>query len=527
MRRALVVGAFAGALLVAGGGSARAHPLGNFTVSRFSRVVAERDAVTVHYVVDMAEIPTFQERALIDADADGRISATELDAYARRVAPRLRDGVSLSADGAPVDLEVASARARLSPGQGGLKVLRVDAAFIGELAEPEAELNYRDDNFSARLGWREIVATAKGGQGIVASSVPERSISHGLRSYPRDRLSSPPDVAVAKLSVRPGAVAASREAPGNGAGGGELDALAGAFASLVEARVSPGFLALALVVALGAGALHALGPGHGKTVMAAYLVGGGASVRNAMSIGVAVSLMHTASVVVLGLVTLWASKAFAPEAVYPWLSLAAGVVVLGLGAWLLAVRLRARRRAQHTARAQHGSLDVAFAVVATPEPALAMAERPAPSAPAPGALRSHKRFDDGHGEHHSAAHAHAHAHARDLHHHHGPPPGGPPLSSRGLAAVALSGGLLPSPSALVVLLGAVALHRIALGVFLVGAFSVGLAAALTGVGVLVIKARSIATMRLGAGLGALLPVLSAAAIVAVGLVLTGRALASL
>ncbi len=105
-------------------------------------------------------------------------------------------------------------------------------------------------------------------------------------------------------------------------------------------------------------------------------------------------------------------------------------------------------------------------------------------------------------------------------------PDAPLWSWKGLAAVALAGGLLPSPTALVVLLGAVALHRVAFGIALVAGFSIGLAAALTAIGILVLRARSFTTNRLGERAGVALPILSAAAIVAVGLYLTARALSS-
>jgi nickel/cobalt exporter len=526
-RRLVVSLALASALLMLAASTAGAHPLGNFTVSRFSRLLVGPESVTIRYAFDMAEIPAFQEREVLDADGDETISRSELADYARRIAPRLRASVTLTADGDRVDLEVASSRARLFPGQGGLEVLRVDATFVGELAEPAAELTYRDDTFPGRIGWREIVASATEGQGIVASSVPAQSISHGLRSYPRDRLSSPLDVETAELSVRPGATTAGSSGAGGAVGATEpIDALASAFASLVQRRVGPGFLFLALAVALAAGALHALGPGHGKTVMAAYLVGADARVRHAVAVGVAVSLMHTASVVVLGLVTLWGSNEFAPETVYPWLSLASGVVVLVLGTWLLAVRLRARRAAQRALGHQDVALQAKVDQAPAANHALALAGAPAASGERHDGLQEHDHIDHFHGGHDRTV-THGNAHARGLlHHHSGPPPSMSPVSARGLAAVALSGGLLPSPSALVVLLGAVALHRIALGVFLVGAFSVGLAAALTGVGVLLLKARPVVDRRLAEGIGNLLPVLSAAAIVAVGLFLTGRAVAA-
>jgi nickel/cobalt exporter len=489
------------AALIAVSGPAVAHPLGNFTVNRFSGIEVFPDRIVVHYVVDMAEIPTFQEMAQIDADSDDRADYRELAAYARDVAARLKGNISLTADGEAVALGVEEASAGLSAGGGGLDVLRIDAELAGALEDPEAVLQYRDVNYAGRPGWKEVVSYGTGGQGLVSASVPSTSASNELRSYPRDLLSSPSDVTEAVVQVAPGAAPAT---PGSRArapevGAGEL--FAGAFASLIEREPSPAFLVFALLLAIGAGALHALGPGHGKTVMAAYLVGTEGRARHAVAVGVAISLMHTASVVALGLVTLWASNLFAPERVYPYLSLVSGVVVVGLGAWLLRARLAARRIDSRDRDQAHNGHDHA------------------------GHAHGHADHDDGHAHHdHEELPARRHSHGGGYHTH-GPHPasGRSPLSGRGLVALALSGGLLPSPTALVVLLGSIALHRVAFGVVLVAAFSAGLAGALTLLGILVLRARAFARARLGHRWSAWIPISSAAAILAMGLFLTTRA----
>jgi nickel/cobalt exporter len=472
-RRAALVAALAAVLSLAGAGPAAAHPLGNFSVSRYSGLAIGPDRITVHYVVDMAEIPTFSELGRVDADGDGAASTGELRAYATRLASRLVAGVRLEAGGRPVRLSVMRAGARTRPGQGSLDIMRIEATFAGSLPSERTSLAYRDSNYPARVGWREIVAYGVGGQGIATSTVPSQSSSDALRSYPRDSLSSPPEITVAAVETDPAAApAAAGEGAVARAPGRDL---AAGFAGLVGREISPGFVAAAILLAVGFGALHALGPGHGKAIMAAYLVSAEGRVRHAVRVGVAVSVMHTLAVVGLGAATLWASALFPPEAVYPWLSLVSGAAVAAVGAWLLRARLRAHR-------APHGH----------------------------GADGHHH---GAHGHHHGGGHGHSHA----------PVAGRDPLGARGLVAVALSGGLLPSPSALVVLLGAVALHRVALGVALVSAFSVGLAAALSAIGVIVIKARGVAAARLGGRVGALLPIVSAGAIAAAGLFLVIRA----
>jgi len=505
-------GALLGALVVLllWASPAAAHPLGNFTINRFTELTFAEDQARIHYVVDRAEIPTFQELQRIGAEP----TAAALSAYARSQGERLGSQLELAADGEDTVLSLRKATASLSAGQGGLEVMRIDLFYSAQLPSGKTVVTYSDENFAGRLGWKEVVAGAThGGRGIARSSVPSESISDALRSYPKNLLSEPPAVDRATVTLAPGATGAFAE-PVAQVPDAAPDLVGDWFTSLVSRDLSVGFVLLALLAALGAGALHALGPGHGKTIMAAYLVGGEGRARHAVAVGVAVSLMHTVSVIGLGLVTLWASNLFPPETVLPWLSLLSGVVVLSLGLWIVYSRGRAlisfRNRAAHTHVIEHA-----------PEPAYALAG-------ARGHAAAHLHADTGHSHAHpghSDAHSgHSHGHS---HHDHAPPEGVALFSARALAAVGLSGGLLPSPSALVVLLGAVALGRTAFGLVLVAAFSIGLATALTAVGLLVLKARDAARSRLGARAGAWLPFASAALIVVVGLVLTGRAAAGL
>ncbi|MGZ6029868.1 MAG: urease accessory protein UreH domain-containing protein, partial [Myxococcaceae bacterium] len=242
----------------------------------------------------------------------------------------------------------------------------------------------------------------------------------------------------------------------------------GPFAGLL-ANHGIGLVLLGFAVAAAFGAWHALLPGHGKTLMAAYMVGSSSKARHAVSVGSAVAVMHTASVLALGLLVLTLEQTFRPEALYPWLGLLSGLVALGLGAYLLITRL---------------------------------------------ALWGRRR-DGGHDhDHHHGPGGHTHPRAL---------PEGTPLSSKGVLALALAGGILPAPSALIVLLGAIEAHRVAYGLALVLAFSAGLALALIAVGTGALKAREAVSRRLSTSIGRLVPVLSAAAIVGVGAFLTLRA----
>ena len=464
MRRALAAfGVALVVLLVPAGASA--HPLGNFTVNRYAGITLAPDQVRIDYVVDLAEIPTVQVMPEVDLDGDGTTTDAERQAWATRTAPELLANLALTIGGDPVALEVVASSARSRPGVGGLSTLRLEAAFAGA-APATGELSFVDANFPDRVGWREITATGVDGVAIVGSNVPARSITDGLLVYPDDLLSSPLDVREATVSFEPGISAPASEprtpTDAEAAPRGEL-------AALVD-QTGP-LMLLALVVAFGFGAVHALGPGHGKTLMAAYLIGAGGRFHQAVAVGGSVALMHTASVLALGFVVLTATEVFAPERVYPWLGLGSGLVALGLGAVLLVTRLGARGE------------DV------------------------PG--RVHPQ-----GEH---AHAHPHRHEHPSHE-------APLVSRRGLTALAVAGGILPSPTALVVLLAAVAVDRVAYGLALIAAFSLGLAAALVVIGVGALRARDAVATRLSSRTARLMPVVSASAIAVMGLLLSVRGL---
>jgi ABC-type nickel/cobalt efflux system permease component RcnA len=532
----MVVASF-GATAVLAAAPALAHPLGNFTVNRYSGIELTPGHVRVVYALDLAEIPTFQEMPAIDANGDERADAAERQAWADRTAPEILRGLALSVGGRPVSLRVQSDSMELLPGQGGLSILYLRASFVGDVPD-RGRLEYADTNDADRIGWKE--ATARG-DGVVlsGSNVPETSPSDELRSYPQDLLTSPLDVTTATLSFSPGAgsagsAASTAEGTASPAGGGS----SGLFAGLVTWKLTPFVALVSMLAAFGFGALHALGPGHGKTIMAAYLVGSGAKLRHSVGVGAAVSLMHTASVLAIGLFALFAASLFPAERIYPWLGLVAGLVVFGLGGALLANRIRARRGGVdpwhgHThpddaapreevgeawpraaSRSESAAVAVAAGRVGGARTATAVLDRPGDDHDHDHAHGSHDHYQDGAPRH--EAHDHPHDSDRSA------------LSKKGLAALAVSGGILPSPTAVVVLLGAVSLHRIGYGLALIGAFSVGLAAALVGVGAVTMKARSALTGRMGSSrVLAWLPIASAALILGVGCFLTVRAIGQL
>jgi len=491
---------FAGAAFLAAG-PASAHPLGNFTVNRYSGLDLAPGRVTVAYVLDMAEIPTYQEMANTDADGDGTASPSERQAWANREAPTILAGLSLEVGGRPVTLRAEADSMVFRAGQAGLPILRFVATYRGTLPSATGSISYRDGNFADRIGWKEITARSEKGISLTGLRVPSVSVSRTLLAYPKDLLASPLDVTGTSFAFQPGSgtgpAARSGRAPevGGTVTGAPISS-GGSFAKLVDWRLTPLILLGSLLLAFGFGAVHALGPGHGKTITAAYLVGAGAKKRQAMVVGLAVSLMHTGSVLALGLVFLVLAKSFPPERIYPWLELVTGLVALGLGTGLLVVRVRARRRGLDPWHPHTHPWD-----------------RPAIAGGAVDVLPD-------------VGTAHAHPHVE--HEHEGPHGHGssstPPVSAPRLLALAVAGGILPSPTAFVVLLGAVRAHRIGYGLSLILAFSVGLATALVFVGLFALRARTAISRRLKTRWLGLLPIGSAALILGFGLFFFTRGL---
>jgi nickel/cobalt transporter (NicO) family protein len=471
--------------------TASAHPLGNFTVNHYSGIHVAPGEIRIDYVIDMAEIPTFQEMPSIDTDGDGAMSSAEGAAWAEAEAPKLVENLALTVDGRPVRLEVRSATTELRDGQGGLPILRFEGLFAGPVSRT-GRIAYRDGNDPDKIGWREITAVGEDGEAIRNADVPAESVSEALLSYPEDLLSSPLHVTSMRASFAPGVSVGSTERPSDAVDAARPGVDLGAFASLVDNH-GIALVLVAFALALAFGAWHALLPGHGKTLMAAYMVGSETKVRQAVAVGSAVALMHTASVLGLGLLVITLEQTFRPESLYPWLGLLSGVVAIGLGAYLMIGRLAvwsdARRAEAH---------ELAHAA-------------------------GHDNSDE-----HRPGDNHEHGHEHGLHdgpehgHVHGLPDGVSLTSKRGLLALALAGGILPSPSALIVMLGAINAHRVGYGIGLILAFSVGLALALMVVGLGALRARAAITSRLSSFWGRLVPVISASTIVGVGVFLAVR-----
>ena len=263
-----------------GSGTASAHPLGNFTINHYDRIEVSETGIQVYRVLDMAEIPAFRERQQIDANGDGTVDGGEAEAYAAAKADDLRGNLRLRVNGDGAALSDVSHQITFPAGQGGLSLLRLTAVYRAALPADwrtkPPEIEFEDSNYADRLGWREIVVRNGAGTALLDSSAPAADVSHELTSYPTDALSSPLDVRSATFSFEPGLGLVPPAAPDDAARAtrNNPDSTLAHFSDLIaKDHLTPGVIALALLAAMGFGAIHALSPGHGKTVVAAYLVG--------------------------------------------------------------------------------------------------------------------------------------------------------------------------------------------------------------------------------------------------------------
>lgn len=519
--------------------AATAHPLGNFSISHYSGIRVNREAVELKYIIDMAEIPTFQE--IQESGITAKLDDPSLRTYLSGKAELLRDGLSLKLGGKPIALRIDSKEIIFPSGAGGLPTMKLGIVFKGKLAGEslggEQALEYRDGNFPGRAGWKEIVATAAPGVKLLNSSVSDVDRSAQLSDYPTDLLNSPPQQLEARVNF---SVASLAPAADNSVAvpSGVVPRTAAAIAEINKPdsarsskEISPeprmrqarsdmastsstaenslqlkansqstprssfteimakkdlglGIVLAALAIAVGLGAFHALEPGHGKTLVAAYLIGSRGTTKHALLLGLIVTVAHTAGVYLLGAITLYASNYIVPERLYPWLALSSGLMIMTVGCVLFVRRYRSKEITHH----------------------------------------HHYGHDYGHGHHHHHDHGHVHHHHGEHSHDH--PELKQDVSLKQLLALGISGGIVPCPAALVVLLSAVAMQRIGFGLLLILAFSVGLAAVLIGVGMLMVYARQFMSRFHGDGLWTTrwLPITSSAFILLAGVALTAQAL---
>lgn len=398
---------------------AAAHPMGSISTNRTATLSLRPGALELHYLVDFAELPSATELSRFAQDQAAPGGPASLQDYGARRLDELRAGLSLRINGQATPLTLARTETLQRQGEWGLPTLLVIGVFTAPapaLGAP-ASLVLEDANFRDAPGWRSLRLSTGGA--LYAREVRPAGalLVPGEESDPLRYEGEPPQDDTLSCLVVAGA---ESTAPPRAESAALPARAADPLATLLRGGEGPLWVLFALLGSALLGAGHALTPGHGKTVVAAYLVGARGTAAQAVVLGVVVTLTHVASVFLLGGVALWLSAYVVPEALFPILGVAsgAGVVVVGLG------MLRARLRRYHGAEAPHA--------------------HPGPETGA-GLWR--------------------------------------------VVVLGISGGIVPCPSALVVLLAAISLGRVAFGISLIVAFSLGLAVVLVALGLLVVKAR--------------------------------------
>jgi nickel/cobalt transporter (NicO) family protein len=495
---------------------ALAHPLGNFTINHYAGIRVEPDRVILDVVIDQAEIPTFQEKLRIDTDSDGMVSDEEAEAERVAACPRLAPELTLTAGGRALPLVAVAAGLSFPPGAAGLETMRLVCTYTAALPAPlavDTAIAFSDRSHIERIGWHEVTLT---GSGVtVADDLPAASVSERLTVYPTSLLSQPLDMRSVAFMASPGgptlapwrvpeaqplagaptlypAAEGAVEAPVRAGGptvgsAAEASAAPVGSAAPVAAAAVPGgvgadisglletsdltplVLLGSIVAAMALGAGHALTPGHGKTLMGAYLVGTRGTAVHAVALGLSVTVSHTLGVLVLAAIVILFRGVLPAETFNRVAPAVSGILVLGIGAWLLLGQLRSRRGVAGTPGHdhRHGHDDA---------------------------------YEDGAYEH---DHAHAHeptgtasprldldgTHSRGGIRHSHPRPTGTTMTWRSLFVLGLAGGVIPSTNALIILLATIATGRAAYGLVLVVAFGLGMAVVLGGVGLGLVLAR--------------------------------------
>jgi nickel/cobalt transporter (NicO) family protein len=488
-----------------------AHPLGNFSVNHYMRFEAFPGGVEMRYAMDLAEIPTFE--LLRSWGLERSSPREELERKATEQARLWMTGMQIEVDGKPVRPAFEDAALAISNGAGDLPILRITSRM--RVHGNGGRLTYADHNFEGRAGWKEIVIATAKGISLQSASQSDRDLSQALTAYPPDPLAAPPQdlraefvwhadapnmtaapatphrlepaapviraipQPVGPASTPPAATLAQNAPAGTVIKNDFLSRL------LHRQELSWNMVLAALVVAFALGGAHALTPGHGKTIVAAYLVGSRGTLKHAAFLGAMVTLTHTISVFGLGLATLFLFRFIVPEKITEILGVISGLSIAIIGAWMLRGRI-------------HGAHGHA-----------------------------------GHTHPHTHDHTHNPHHLQDHDHHHHDGPGGHThlpegdISWRSLVGLAISGGLVPCESALVLLLSAISIGRAAFGLLLLLSFSLGLAGVLMGIGVMVLYAKRLLPQRAHVGSGPFMrwaPVASAVVVLVLGVIMTSVSL---
>ncbi|MEO7539416.1 MAG: hypothetical protein ABIV21_05275, partial [Pyrinomonadaceae bacterium] len=276
--------------------AAGAHPLGNFSINQFSHVETNGSKIKIRQALEMAEIPVFQAFGAIDTDLNGVLSPDELDAYTKKITAEYVANLRLVSDGEVIGLYVERSDAQTQNGEGNLPTLKVTWDLGGDLPSGRtiSRVEFENTNYSDRIGWNEIVVTQGSGVTVYDSNVFGSGLSDELRTYPKDSLSSPLNERSAAFSITTEALREGARPLQDRDGANTAAPQKDRLAELISVpEITPMVALFGLLIAFGLGGVHAMSPGHGKTVVGAYLVGSRGSAKHAMFLGLTVTVTHT------------------------------------------------------------------------------------------------------------------------------------------------------------------------------------------------------------------------------------------
>jgi len=557
---------------------ANAHPLGNYSINQYTILDLRGQAPRIFYLLDMAEIPSLKEIDRLDANYDNKFTDEEIAAYLDWRVPDTARNLNLTLDGAQVPLRLLSQRVEIFEGTGGMPVVNLYIEVEPDhWAWPDREkpfvLEFRSANHEAAQGYRESYTLMDGrfkaftgpwpqdkelkyltlvledekknplfqsfynrfrlelapGDPVAPKNIPltpdfswtatarapgdqmilltkgaktfDGGILLAVNAPPAPLATAPAEAALAPTADDTTVTPIRPDKPGPPGSKSRFNLIVDTLTDRVNGiikndRLTPPLVALALLIAALMGAVHAFTPGHGKTVMAAYLIGERGTMLHALVLGLVVTVTHVWSILALGVISLYATEHISETQFTFWTAVLSGGIIVLLGLFLF------RQRYAQYLLARFGGADEAHHHHH-------------------GMTQDHAHDDTDMGvglpHEHGAFSSHTHVvEGRD----------GKPPTYRSILWLGVSGGIVPCPAALIVLLAAIHIGRLPLGLLLILSFSLGLAAVLVLIGMMVVRASGAVRRRFGSRNRALLllPVVSSVLITLLGVFLVVQTL---
>lgn len=500
--------------------AAAAHPMGNFAVCHFAAIRPFTEEIRIHYIIDMAEVPTYHELKKIDTNGDKQYTDSELSAYLEKHDELLVSGLDLEIDGERRPLDIRDSNLEIRDGLPGLKILWFEfslSASVPEKQWPKRTVSYADNNFPDDMGWKEIRVFGSPETVIIEKSELSPKTSDGLTNYPESLTGDPPLDLSVTFTYGPGS-SDELYALDSGAAPDKSEKQLGfservmkkfdIFPYLEKETLSTRVVIVGIIFAFILGCFHALAPGHGKTLVAAYLVGTKGRPTDALTLGFIVTFTHVAAVLAIFVILLSFWDRLNTEHLYGWLAAASGVVIAGMGLWIIFRNYRGKYIPHvHDEFGRHVSPEE---LKNRPE----LLEHSSGHGPH-GHTHSHDAHHNGHSHDHDHSHDH-HSHDHDHSHDHEyghqrdtgeslsgahTPPNDSDKSRKGvrfidLLTLGVTGGIVPCPTAIIILFASIGLNRLAFGLILMISFSVGLAFVLIAIGLMIVYTRNFAESRM-------------------------------